>query len=269
MGILERTYAGFLLPPDLVRAPRVSSQLLPPLSRLELMCRSRPSRWSFLAFLFPFAHMPSLASPSAPLSSPAIAQRTMFTALKLAALSSLVALGAALPLFLVNVPCLSDTSPRNDLGGRLGSLTDLSLLRLLNAMDPSADSKSTSNFLHLPLVSRALPSTISPAISSARIRLIIILVLISVLSFGGGLFAIARAYAALSRYRRHYRDRICGGTSMAFISAQSAKAWEGLTEEKHRSWLRDRTMFEGDDEPRELDVVGVFAVPYAKSLVRS
>jgi hypothetical protein len=205
--------------------------------------------------------MPSLSSPSAPVSSAAIAQRTMFTGLKLAALSSLLALGAALPLFMVQVPCLSETSPRNDLGGRLGSLTDLSLLRLLNALDPSPDSDSTSSFLHLPLFLRALPSTISPAISSARIRLIIILVLISVLSVGGGLFAIARVYAALSKYRQDFRERICGGMSMVYISAHHAKAWEGLTEEKIKLWLREQTVFEDDEEPRELEAVGVFAVP--------
>lgn len=205
--------------------------------------------------------MPSLSSPVAPLSSAAIAQRTMLAGLKLAALSSLVALGAALPLFLVNVPCLSETSPRNELGGRLGSLTDLSLLRLLNALHPSPDSDSTSNFLRIPLASRALPSTISPAISSARIRLIIILVLIATLSVGGGLFAIARAYAALSKYRQEYRDVVCGGLSMAFIPAPRVKSWEGLTEEKIKLWLRERTAFGDDAERRELEVVGVFAVP--------
>lgn len=185
----------------------------------------------------------------------------MFTGLKLAALSSLVALGAALPLFSVNVPCLSETSPRNELGGRLGTLTDLSLLRLLNALDPSPDSDSTSDFLHLPLLNRALPSTISPAISTARVRLIIILVFISVLSVGGGLFAIARAYTALSKYRKDFRDPICGGMSMVYIPSESAKAWEGLTEEKIKLWLKERTVFDGDEEPRELEAIGVFAVP--------
>jgi hypothetical protein len=204
--------------------------------------------------------MPSLSS-TVPLSSAALAQRTMFTGLKLAALSSFVALGAALPMFLIKVPCLGETSPRNDLGGRLGSLTDLSLLRLLNALDPSPDSDSTSNFLHLPIQLRALPSTISPANSTARIRLIIILVLITVLSVGGGLFAIARAYAALSEYRKKFTEQVCGGLNMVFISSTHSPGWDGLTEEKIKIWLRDREVPADGDDRKELEVVGVFAVP--------
>ena len=228
---------------------------------------SRPSRpWSFLAFLIPFAHMPSLSS-STPLSSADLTQRTMFTGLKLAALSSPVAVGAALPMFLVGVPCLEQTSPQNNLGGRLGSITDLSLLRLLNALDPSPDSDSTANFLHLPLQPRALPSTISPAISTARIRLIIILILIAVLSVGGGLFAIARAYAALSRYRKSFTGGVCGGMIMVFISSKHAPGWASLTEEKIKVWLKDREVPQIEEESRkELEVIGVFAVPYVQAL---
>jgi hypothetical protein len=207
--------------------------------------------------------MPSLSS-TVPLSSAALAQRTMFTGLKLAALSSFVALGAVLPMFLVKVPCLGETSPQNYLGGRLGTLTDLSLLRLLNSLDPSPDSKATSNFLHLPIQLRALPSTIAPAISSARIRLIIILVLITVISVFGGLFAIARSYSALSKYRKNFSEQVCGGLSMVFISSKNAAGWNGLTEEKIKIWLREREVPQnGDGEDRkELEVVGVFAVPY-------
>ena len=210
--------------------------------------------------------MPSLSS-STPLTSAALAQRTMFTGLKLAALSSFIALGAALPMFLVDVPCLSQTSPQNVLGGRTGSMTDLSLLRLLNALDPSPDSDSTSNFLHIPLLSRALPSTIAPAISSARVRMIILLVLITVLSVGGGLFTIAQSYAALSKYRKNFAEQVCGGLSMVFIPSKCAPGWSGLTEEKIKIWLKDREV-PSDDEDKELEVVGVFAVPYVDILVR-
>jgi hypothetical protein len=209
--------------------------------------------------------MPSLSS-AAPLSSAALAQRTMFTGLKLAALSSVVALGAVLPMFLVKVPCLGETSPQNYLGGRLGTLTDLSLLRLLNALDPSPDSEFTSNFLHLPIQLRALPSTISPAISSARTRLIIILVLITVISVFGGLFAIARSYSALSKYRKNFTEQVCDGLGMVFISSKNAAGWSGLTEEKIKIWLREREAPQNGEDRKELEAVGVFAVPYVWDL---
>jgi len=185
----------------------------------------------------------------------------MFTGLKLAALSSLVALGAALPMFIVKVPCLRETSPQNYLGGRLGTLTDLSLLRLLNALDSSPDSDSTSNFLHLPIEPRGLPSTISPAISSARIRLIIILVIITVISVFGGLFTIARSYSALSKYRKNFTEQVCGGLSMVFVSSKNAAGWNGLTEEKIKIWLREREPHQNGEDRKALEVLGVFALP--------
>jgi hypothetical protein len=142
-------------------------------------------------------------------------------------------------------------------------MTDLSLLRLLNALDPSPDSDSTSNFLHLPipLQQRALPSTIAPAISSAKVRLIIILVLITVLSVGGGLFAITRSYTGLSKYRKNFEEQICGGLSMAFISSKYVPAWEGMTEEKLKIWFREHEI-DSEGDQKELEVLGVFAIPY-------
>lgn len=204
--------------------------------------------------------MPALDG-AAPLSSGALAQRNMWTGLQLAATASLIALAADLPMFVAGVPCLADTSPRNEQGGRLGSLTNLSLMRLLNALDPSPDSNTTTGFIQFLLLGRRdLPSTISPAIGSARPRLIVLLVLIAVLVVALGLRPIARGYSKLSKYRKHFDETICGAMSMVFIAAADAKAWSGQTEEGIKTWLREKTNT-GGEEPRELEVVGVFAVP--------
>ena len=186
----------------------------------------------------------------------------MSTGLKLAALASLLALAAALPMFVAGIPCLSHTAPPNALGGRLGTLTDLSLLRLLDALDPSPESLATSNAITFPVLIRALPSTIQPAVSSARTRLIILLVIIAVFGGGGGLFLIARAYAAFARYRTRFED-MCGGLDMVFVSAKDTPAWTKLSEERIKRWLGER--FHGAStrrsESTEINVIGVFAVP--------
>lgn len=179
----------------------------------------------------------------------------MLAALKLAAISSLLALTAALPMFMAGVPCLSSTSPSNTLGGRLGALTDMSILRLLNSVDPSPGSSSTANQLRLQPYIRALPSTIAPAIASARTRLIILLVIIAVLGCGGGLFVIVRTYTSLARYRKHFEQDICGGLEMVIIPAASAAAWRGLSEQAIKRWLDERA------EGQEPSIVGVFAIP--------
>lgn len=179
----------------------------------------------------------------------------MLAALKLAAISSLLALTAALPMFMAGTPCLSKSSPSNNLGGRLGSLTDMSILRLLNSLDPSPGSAATSNQLHLQPYIRALPSTIEPAIDSARTRLIILLVIIAVLGCGGGLFIIFRTYTALARYRKRFEKEICGGMEMVVIPSSTALAWRGLSEEGVKRWLDKRK------EGTELNIVGVFGIP--------
>jgi hypothetical protein len=126
-------------------------------------------------------------------------------------------------------------------------------LRLLDALDPSPDSPSSSTSIAL-LLSRALPSTIGPAISSARVRLIIILVLIALFSLVGGMWVVARTYAWLAKYREHFRENVCGEMEIVFIPSRHAKGLQGMSEERVRKWFRDR-------EGELFKVIGVFAVP--------
>jgi hypothetical protein len=49
---------------------------------------------------------------------------------------------------------------------------------------------------------------------------------------------------------------------MVFISSKNAAGWNGLTEEKIKIWLREREVPQNGEDRKELEVVGVFAVPY-------
>ena len=187
---------------------------------------------------------------STPLSEGHLGLHAMFAALKLAGIASLLALAAGLPLFVAGVPCISNTAPSNPLGGRLGTLTDLSLLRLLDALDPSPESTATLFQLQI----RDLPSTIAPAIGSAQTRLIVLLVIMAVLGCGLGLFVIARTYGAFDRYARQLTES-CGGIDMVIIP--DIPAWRGLSETKVKKWFKEV------DVPgvKDIDVVGLFAIP--------
>ena len=220
--------------------------------------------------------MPSLSS-GLPLSEGQHLLHGMFSCLKLASITSLVALAGVIPLIVAGVPCLATTAPSNTNGGRLGTLTDLSLLRLLDALDPSPGSTNTSGLLELPpyfgsflssraaSLGRALMSTVAPAIGSARVRLIVILVLIAVIGCIGGLWVVSRAYAAFARYRTRFEMEICGGMDMVIVSAQDAPGWRGMSEEKLKKWFKDKAMLADEsDGKRSFDVVGLFAVPSAK-----
>ena len=53
---------------------------------------------------------------------------------------------------------------------------------------------------------------------------------------------------------------------MVFISSKHAPGWAGLTEEKIKVWLKDREVPQIEEESRkELEVIGVFAVPYVQA----
>ena len=212
---------------------------------------------TILAFFLPFLHLPS-SSSAQHLNEGQISLHTMVAVLKLIALMSNLSLSAALPLFLARVPCLSSTSPVNLAGGKLGALTDLSIFRLLNALDPDPVSESGLGRSDQGIDKRALPSTNVPSINSAKTRLIVLLVIIAVLSCGGGLFVIARTHAALSRYKNHFHKNVCGGLDMAIVSTTDAAGWKGLSEETVKRWLTKRAHHGQEDK---LEIVGVSAIP--------
>ncbi|WVQ68925.1 uncharacterized protein L199_007134 [Kwoniella botswanensis] len=192
----------------------------------------RPSNWTFITFLLPFLRLPSNA-----LSEGASALSVLFAGLKLSALISLLALVGVLPIILADVPY------------------------------PSPDSAATSNTLRLmfsspSLGARSLTSTIAPAISSARVRLIIILVILAVLACGGGMFVIARTYASLMKLKKGFESKTCQKMEMIFISSHDAGGWRGKSEEGVRRLLRDWcAQMRLNNEEKEVDVVGVFAMP--------
>jgi hypothetical protein len=231
---------------------------------------SPPGRFDLLTFVSPFA----LRSSGSMMAIPA-------AALHLGVISAVLSLGAALPLYIANVPCLSGTSPQNAQGGRLGSLTDLSLLRLLNAIDPNPDSSSRGSSLSnlfaqpallrprtgdAPIYKRALSDTVAPATSSARVRLIIVLVLVGLLTLIGGLWLVLRVYRRMARHWREAEDE-AHGVDMVVLSGDEVPGWSG-GEEVLRKRLREavnagnggRAIGESG-EKAEVDILGVFAIP--------
>jgi hypothetical protein len=224
------------------------------------------------SFFLPFINFPSLDPPAdQPLTEAQMSLHVQLAILKLAAIPTVLGLGVALPLMIANVPCLSQTTPVNERGGRLGSLNDLSLLRLLNALDPSPDSaagdQEINNAIKLP--ERALSSTIAPALSSARVRLTLLLVVIGLISLLSAFFVIFRSYAAFASYSTRFDKDICGGQQMVFVNGRGV--FEGKNEEGVRKILRKFGIMkrvgvhaEAQErerkEDREIEIVGVFAV---------
>lgn len=89
------------------------------------------------------------------------------------------------------------------------------------------------------------------------------LVLVGLLSLVGGLWIVARTYSVLYARKAAFERDTCGGLDMVVIASKDAPGWIGLSEEKVRKVLADSSGTSGlhGEDNREMEIVGVFAVP--------
>jgi hypothetical protein len=215
--------------------------------QLELTIRKNSSSPGLAAFLTPFRHLPALATPT---GEAMVATHVQAAVLGIAGIGAFLSLAVFLPLMVAGVPHLSETAPPNTLGGRLGTLTDLSILRLLDALDPSSQA-ATTQLRRDGMMRRALSTTVTPALGSARGRLIAIVVLSGTLWVGGSLFIISRAYSKLVKYAQEFEDA-CAGQELVFLPNQ--EGWAGKSEAEIKRSLAELCKTEGDC------IAGVFSV---------
>lgn len=198
---------------------------------------------SLLSFFFPpVPLLPPLGSPQT--TDAHLHIHTLFTALRLVGLWTATSLAAALPLYTVGIPCLAVGRGRSAWGGVTGSLTDLSLLRLLDALDP-AELVPTSSTSLLALGKRA--ESLDPQ-SDVRTRLLILTVLVPLVAVCPALVLILRAFSHAAQHRARFLADSCGGLELVWLPF----AREGLGEEALREVLMDGGLWqEGDDPPVE------------------
>lgn len=208
----------------------------------------------------------------------------ILTAAKVISFSGLVGLAAFLPLYLVKTPCLAQTSPQSVYGGRLGTMTDLSIMRLLDSLDPapsySADFQSLSR--------RALSSTTRPAINGARTRLIILLVILCLVVILPALWMIFTALKALALYRSTWLSKVCRGEEMWWFRFKvvrlgtTTQGWKTLGEAKVKEIAKQNGLLDEHDRTtsalgtpqaqvdsendRQPKIRAAFAVPRTKQL---
>ncbi|KAJ9103109.1 hypothetical protein QFC21_002531 [Naganishia friedmannii] len=166
---------------------------------------------SLLSFKTPLSSDPSELPSDAHLSSLAI-----LAVLKGLLWSTLIALIVALPLFLVGTPCIDLTSPKSSFGGHLGTLTDMSILRLLNALDPDpryTAGTAADNGINV----RALASTIQPDVGHSRMRLIILVAIASIVIFLPSILLLARTLRRLLLFRQKWLKQTCGAEEIVFL----------------------------------------------------
>jgi calcium permeable stress-gated cation channel len=144
---------------------------------------------------------------------------------------TILGLAAALPLYLVSTPCLADYGSQSSFGGVYSTLQDLSLLRLLRLLD-SGNAPATQNNLH----TRAIVNG-KDAAHEARIRLIILTVLVLVVALLPALWKIMREYSRLVAYRGRWIEIRCQGQDMGWLSVRKAPGFTGWGEKKLKDFI--------------------------------
>lgn len=205
--------------------------------------RPEPLKDTLWAFLLP--HVPlipslpgedELANSGAARDIPSdgqLSQRVLWICFLIVVGWSLLGLVGALPLYLINTPCLSHSLPQASFGGVYSTLQDLSVLRLLQLLEDESISTSagSSNFVTRATVNG---NNITPNIKT---RLIILTVFVLVLAMLPALWKLLREYVKLVKYRRHWLEVKCEGLELGWLSADKAPGLANWGEKRVKEFI--------------------------------
>lgn len=199
--------------------------------------RPEPLSNSFWAFLFPHVpFIPSIPSASdiadgAQLPSDSqLNQRVLWISFLIVLAWSFLGLAGALPLYLINTPCLANSVPQASFSGVYSTLQDLSVLRLLQLLE-NGDVATSGNIQARELVNGEDFS------SNVRTRLIILAVFAIVLAMLPALYKILREFTRHVNYRRHWLEVRCEGMELGWLSARRAPGFVGWGEKRLKDFL--------------------------------
>jgi len=167
-----------------------------------------------------------------------LTQRILFIALLICIGWSILALGGALPLYLVNVPCLAHSAPQNYTYGGYSAVYDLSLLRLLQLLDVREITTTTNVRLadSTQLVARAIVDG-KDFKGNARLRIIILTALLIALGLIPALWKILHEFNTIVTFRKRWMEVKCANNEMGWLSASKAPGFVGWGEKKLKSYL--------------------------------
>lgn len=218
---------------------------LPVQTHILSSLRSKPLGSSFFAFLFPKVPLvPSVPSDVSDAgrsvaqdaklfpSDEELSQRALWIALLVALGWSVVALGGALPLYIVGAPCNADYASSSVFGGGYSTLTDLSFLRLLRSVETGGiTSVNISTELQRRLVD-PIPKSLR-----LRVRVIILTALVIVLGVLPALWKILKEFNRVAAYRRRWLETKCEGKDLAWLSAKNAPGYATWGEKQLKDYL--------------------------------
>lgn len=143
---------------------------------------------------------------------------------------SFVALAGALPMYLVDTPCLEQSVPQATFGGLYSTLQDLSVLRLLQLLEDS--NISTTNTFETRAIVNGTDIT-----SKIKDRLIILTAFVLALGVLPALIKLLKEFTTLLNYRRRWLEIHCEGLELGWLSAEDAPGFVGWGEKRIKEFI--------------------------------
>jgi len=220
-----------------------------------------------------------------------LTQRILFVALLICIGWSILGLGGALPLYLINIPCLARSAAQTYTYGGYSAVYDLSLLRLLQLLDDRQITTTTDvQFVNsTQLATRAIVNG-RDLEGNARIRIIILTALLIALGLIPALWKILHEFNTIANYRRRWKKVKCADNEMGWLSASKAPGFVGWGEKRLKSYLlkaglssklesagesrrekkeRERRLVErvNSGEGPEIDIESLFSIGFVSTLL--
>jgi hypothetical protein len=228
------------------RVCRLSSCIFQSYSSIPGSLRPPPLGNGFFAFLHPpVPIVPGMPTDVSDLGDSAagdarlfpsddeLSQRTIWLAFMLVLAFTCVGLVLALPLYTVSTPCTGNTAPNSTYGGQWSLLQDLSLLRLLQLLKQgniTTHSPASSLFSSHITLQRRLTVDGKDYAHTARVRLLILTVLLLILAVFPALIKIIREFNKLLAYHKRWVAIRCEGLEMGWLSVSRAPGLKRMGE---------------------------------------
>ena len=218
-----------------------------------------------------------------------VTQRILWIALLICMGWSILALGGALPLYLINIPCLAQSAAQTYTYGGYSAVYDLTLLRLLQLLD----NRQITTTTHVQLANSTQLTTRmivdgKDLEDDARTRIIILTALLIALGLIPALWRILREFNAIANYRKRWIELKCRNSEMGWLSASKAPGFVGWGEKRLKNYLlktglsskleaagesrrekkeRERRLMERTDfgDGPEIDVESLFSIGFVST----
>ena len=151
---------------------------------------------------------------------------------------SILALGGALPLYLINMPCLARSAAQDYTFGGYSAVYDLSLLRLLQLLDDREITTTTDGRLSstTQLATRAIVDG-KDLKGNARIRIIVLTAILIAFGLIPALWKILHEFNTVANFRKRWKKVKCGNNEMGWLSASKAPGFVGWGEKRLKGYL--------------------------------